>query len=163
MDVMALRRGLLAQMATVSDDKHLECGTFTIATDTKVYTINHGLGAVPDFCIVYPINVPAATATYRMCLQVLVGHIGQQDWNISSKTTEQGAWHGFWWGVNYALNADSAAVKHNFGDDKIGGVDRPYAGTATTTTIVVGGLDGTGTGGTLTAGTYGYILGRLNN
>ena len=163
MDMMALRRMVMAQMATVSDDKHLECGTFTIATDTKVYTINHSLGAVPDFCIIYPINVPTAVSTYRIGWQVIVGKIGQQDWNISTREVTCNGWHGMFEGTNYALNAQGPGVKHNFGDDTITGPDRPYAGTGTTTTFVVGGMDGTGSGGGFSAGTYGYILGRLNN
>lgn len=158
MDVMALRRGLLAQMATVSDDKHLECGTFTIATDTKTYTINHGLGAVPDFCIIYPINVPKATDVHRIAWQVLVGDIGQSDWNISQKNTTHEAWHSLYQGVAGSMAIDSAAFVHGAGS-----YGSAYAGNATATTIIVGGLKSGAAAGTLSAGTYGYILGRLNN
>lgn len=156
MDVMALRRGLLAPMATVSDDKHLECGTFTIAADTKTYTISHGLGAVPDFCIVYPINIAKTSTIYAIAFEVLVGNIGQQDWDITSKTDVYGGWHIMYSGTNYATNNAGPAMVNN----APGGNGR--AGTATSTTFVVGGGNNKGASGTLIAGTYGYILGRLN-
>ena len=159
MDVMALRRGLLAQMATVSDDKHLECGDFTLSEETRVYTINHSLGAVPDFCIVYPINVPATSNAYRIGWQVLIGDIGQQDWNVSTRTVTNGAWHIVQQGTNYSAGADAAQVGHN-NAVTVQGVD--YAGVATTTTIVVGGTNQNNGSGTLLPGKYGYIIGKLN-
>ena len=143
-------------MATVSDSKHLECGSFTLTEVTKHYTIHHGLGAVPDFCILYPIDITKTSEIYAIGFQVLVGDIGQADWDISSKTDVYGGWRAVYWGTNYAINAPSPAAQsnapHNAG----------YAGTATDTTLEVGGVGNTNGAGKLLPGTYGYIIGRLN-
>lgn len=133
----------------------LEHGTFTLLNDTKTYTINHNLGAVPDFCIVYPIDVPTASSAYRMCYECML-FVGQEDYNISTRdNSEFPSPHVMWYGTGYALNAPSATpvllVKNN------------YAGQRTTTTIVVGGVNDTNSAGTLSPGTYGYILGKLSN
>lgn len=157
MDVMALRRGLLAQMATVSDDKHLECGSFTLTEATKHYTIHHSLGAVPDFCILYPIDIANTSETYAIGFQVLVGNIGQANWNISSKNEMHGAWRMMYVGTNYAINAPTPSTSYNAPSNA------GYAGTATDTTLEVGGTGTTGSAGKMIPGTYGYIIGRLNN
>lgn len=131
----------------------IETGTFTIATDTKRVTINHSLGVAPNYCFVYPINVPKATEKYRIGWEAIINNVGQQDWNISSRDETFGANHGMWQGTSYALDAKTSSAFHN-----IGAKD---AGSATASTFIVGALSDTGSGGTLSAGTFGYILGVI--
>lgn len=157
MDVMALRRGLMMAMATVSDNKHLECGSFTLTEATKHYTIHHNLGAVPDFCILYPIDIAKTSETYAIGFQVLVGDIGQADWDITSKADVYGGWHIMYMGTSYAINAPGPAGFNN------APIHNGHAGTATDTTLEVGSAGNSGSNGTLIPGTYGYIIGRLNN
>lgn len=143
-------------MATVSDGKHLECGSFTLTEVTKHYTIHHSLGAVPDFCILYPIDIAKTSTTYAIGCQVLIGDIGQADWNISSRDGVYGGWHGYYSGTNYAINAPGPALINN------APLNPEYGGTATDTTLEVGGAGYSSSNGQLIPGTYGYIIGRLN-
>lgn len=130
----------------------METGTFTLTADTKTFTINHSLGTIPNFCVVYPIDVPKATTTYRIAWELIVRDIGQSDYNISSYSATYGTRHAMWQGVAYNITANpGATVFHN-----ISGSD---AGNATDSTFVVGGCNNTQSGGTLSAGTFGYILG----
>ena len=134
----------------------LECGTFTLATDSKTFTIQHSLGVIPDFCIIYPINVPTATSTYRICFEVILRNLGQSDYNISNYSATYAANHIMHWGVGYSLTANpGASAVHNI-------TDTSYAGGATTSTFVVGGVNLTASGGTISAGEYGYILGVVS-
>lgn len=134
----------------------LETGTFTIASDTKTVTINHSLGVVPDFCIVYPINVPTATKTYRIAWQVILRDIGQADYNISTYSATYNARHMMAQGAGYSLSANpGASAFHNI-------TRSGYAGDATTTTFTVGGANEAGSGLTISAGEYGYILGVVS-
>lgn len=134
----------------------IESGSFTIEEDTLFVTLQHSLGVVPDFCIVYPINVPQASTTYRIAWEAILRDVGQQDYNISTNATARPAFHGMWAGVNYAQNVYSSATFDNWGTNG--------AGSATTTTFKVGALANAGmpSAGTLSAGTYGYVLGVIS-
>lgn len=136
-------------------DGVIETGTFTIESDTKNVTLQHGLGAVPDFCIVYPIDTPTATSSYRMNFQVLLIGLGQANYNISTNaSTNLVSPHNMAGGSGYNTGV--------YGQFNQSAPQSGYAGTATTTTIKVGGINETSSGGTLTAGTYGYIVGVLS-
>lgn len=159
--MMQIRKMVMMQMAgTVSDNNHLECGQFTLSEVSKTYTINHGLGAVPNFCIVYPVNVQGNETAYKIGWELFVRDIGQQDWNVSTKAETHGSVHVMSSGSGYTASVVGYNGLHNAGITKLG-ID--YAGIATTTTFIVGGWNETNSSGSLLAGTYGYILGILNN
>ena len=63
MDLMALRRGLLASMAIGNtaniNGKKFDCGTFTFESDTSdTLTINHNLGVYPEALFIWSYNFP---------------------------------------------------------------------------------------------------------
>ena len=157
MDMMQIRKMVMAQMAgTVSDNNHLECGQFTLAQEAKTYTINHNLGAVPDFCIVYPINVAVQESTYYFAWEFIAINLGQENWNICTNGQTFSSAHVFGAGTGYAASTPGAVADH-------GRQGTTYAGYATDSTIIVGGGSVNGASGRLPAGTFGYILGILNN
>lgn len=135
-------------------DGVIEAGTFTLESDTKTVTLQHGLGAIPDFCIVYPINTPTATSSYRMNFQVLLIGLGQENYNISTNTYSLVSPHNMGGGTGYNTGV--------YGQFNQSTPQNGYAGTATTTTIKVGGVNEQGSSGTLIAGEYGYIVGVLS-
>ena len=147
--MMDIRRKLL--MKTGGSAPKIEFGTFTLLSDEKTHVLNHNLGVVPDFCIIYPINVPTASTTYRIGYECIT-LVGQADYDISTNAVELVSPHVMAIGTGYnttVIGSFAAAPEAN------------YAGTATTNTIIVGGLSRTGAGGTLAQGTYGYILGKI--
>ena len=138
-------------MGTGGSAPKIEFGTFTLLSDEKTHVLNHNLGVVPDFCITYPINVPTASATYRIGYECIM-LVGQADYDISTNAVELVSPHAMAMGAGYSTTVIGTFIAKPEAD---------YAGTATTNTIIVGGLNLTSAGGTLAQGTYGYILGKI--
>lgn len=133
-------------------------GTFTVPADkTKTVTVEHGLGKVPKFGILYPVDVQtsdSASGYFVICGMVLFDGVGQTNYNIVD-------------GATIPYNKAVAVIMYTYPgrpDSHIqtGGVslsNNQLMGYADSTNIIFGGITTSPNGGQLAAGTYGYIIG----
>lgn len=142
-----------------SSGNSYEMGTFTLMEVQNNYTYEHSLGRVPKFAIVYPISIDKNTSdkehhnSYTIAEQAILNGLGQENYNISSKDSVV-ANNPFaqYYGISYSGSVDGGTTGAN-----INGL-----GTAlefTETTVTVGQQTKQGSGGHLTVGTYGIIVG----
>lgn len=142
-----------------SSENSYEMGTFTLRESQNNYTYEHKLGRVPKFAIVYPISIDKNTSdgehnsAYAIAEQIILNGLGQENYNISSRdsvTTNSPFAH--YYGVGYVSSTDGGGS----GCDATYGTDLEF----TETTVVVGSHSRVAkSGGHLTVGTYGIIVG----
>lgn len=99
------RRRLLETIKGAND---YETHFFTISEkNVRTQVIKHGLGRIPKFAILYPINIEKAHETddrYGIAYGIFTNQLGQSDYNVSLRDlTLSSTCFNVWFGTGYDI------------------------------------------------------------
>lgn len=156
LDDMALQIGLIDGGG---GDVKVEQGTFTLDAEVQNYIIPHSLSELPNFVLVYPIDV-TMTAKYDIIAEMIVWDLGQTLWSQGNTGNNTFSNNPFvlWIGNGYATNAYAPTA---INDSMKNLPDRAVHVSRSDTEVRVGAANQTTSAGKLVAGTYGYIIAKF--